>query len=145
MNLRNKLFLIIFSISLVTFLVPTISMYILERHQITTYTVDKLKAILRSKTYALQEQKSHLDHGLALIGSRIQLKESIKRYHETGDENYLRLVEQDLDEVMRSAQGICNIKILNLEGDIIASTKRSRPMKVLAGMVSYPQIGRPLV
>ena len=125
MSLRRKLFLIIFCISLVVFLVSVTMMYIHQHQQITGLSIEKMEAILINKKHALQEQASHLRYGTALLASRTHLKQTLKDYNSTQNEKLLSIMNENLNEVLQAVDGIDQLGILNLEGEIIESTSRS--------------------
>ncbi len=125
MSLRRKLFLIIFSIGLLAFLIPSISMFVIARQRITSNTIKKLESILEFKLQLIQNQESRLSYETALIGSRTALKMRLQDFNRTLDKDYLEQINQDIVEAKQAVDNILEINILNMDGELIASTMSS--------------------
>ena len=125
MSLKRKLFIIIFSIGMFAFMAPSISSYIIGSNATKQETIHKMESILESKMYALQEQISHLNHGMSLLTSRTHLKKMLHDFYESRDEDLLGQMIEELTSAKQSAEGIHDLGILDLNGEIIVSTSDS--------------------
>jgi HAMP domain-containing protein len=132
MKIGKKLTLAFLLISLCSLATIGILSYVIAENMLAERVLDQLESVATVQRNRLESMINQNLERLALVASRTQLRLSLKAFDENPETKYQEKMNQILRDARSSIACFQDISVLNLKGEIVASTNPENVGKTLA-------------
>jgi len=122
MGIRKKASLLFITIFVTAFVIVGISTIFIVKKYIIEVVSNNLKSISAIQLTRIESINAQNTERLNLISSRTQLRINLDNYNKNHQEKYQRKMNTILEDARLSVNDFDQISILNLRGEIVAST-----------------------
>lgn len=121
MDIRTKLALALVSVALISMAILGTFAYTTSATLLQEISIRQLDALAESKKRDLIKVYEGWQDQLRLVRSRTQLRTSLKKYLETGDQEALDQIDRIIEDAATAVKNVEKITVLDLEGREVTS------------------------
>jgi signal transduction histidine kinase len=126
MKIKTKLTVALLLIALVPLVVVSVVSFMVTRHSMTHQFLNQLDSLATVQASRVETVVEQQKERLSLLTSRTALRNNLKAFNQTQDEQTRAQISQILQDARSSVATFKDIHVLNPQGIVVASTNPSR-------------------